>query len=421
MRGVTELDRKGRCVRVVYLHQYFNTLEMPGGTRSLEFARRLVKMGHSVDLLTSDRVSGSGSDGWRVTIEEGVRVHWTPVAYSNVMSYPERMLAFGAYALRSAARAAKIPADVIFASSTPLTIALPGAHAARRQRAPMVLEVRDLWPEVPLALGALKNPAMRWAARRLEAYAYAHADRVVALSPGMREGVVAAGYPAGRVTVIPNACDTALFAGSAEGGQTLRSRDPWIGDRPLVVYTGTVGLVNGVDYLVRIAAAMRQLNAEVRFLIVGSGRCLSEVVSLAKSLGVVDVNVRFLSELPKKEMPAVLGAATIAVSTVIDVPELHANSANKVFDAFAAGVPVAINHEGWLADLLRSSEAGLVVPPTDPSAAALVLNEVLGDSDRLHSMAMRSRELAHTRFDRDALAASLEQVLASAVATNRKR
>ena len=97
--------------------------------------------------------------GWFTTHESGMRVHWLPVRYSNHMTYLARMLAFFKFAIRAAGRARQIRGDVVFATSTPLTIAIPAVYAARRCGIPMVFEVRDLWPELPIAVGALRIPS----------------------------------------------------------------------------------------------------------------------------------------------------------------------------------------------------------------------------------------------------------------------
>lgn len=402
-------------MRITYLHQYFNTLDMPGGTRSYEFARRMAARGHEVQLLTTERRGGPRPERWWVTDEDGINVHWTHVPYSNEMSYSARLRAFAAYSLKAAVRASAIPADVVFASSTPLTIALPGVYVATRRRAPLVLEVRDLWPEVPIALGVLRNPLTRTAARQLESFAYAHSQRVVALSPGMRDGVVMRGFPADRVDVIPNAADVELFKESTALGEKYRRSDPWIADRPLVVYCGTVGTVNGVGYLVRLAESMLATDPEVRFIVAGSGRCLPAVIEEARARGVFDVNFRVIPEIAKREVPMILGAADIAMSTVIDVPELHANSANKFFDALAAGTPMAINHEGWQAELLRRNGAGIVLPASDSAGAASMLHQVLRSPETCNQMGIAARRLAEAQFDRDDLADRFEACLLSAV------
>ena len=144
-------------MRITYLHQYFNTPDMSGGTRSYEMARRLVARGHEVNMVTSWRTDDGRKKPFE-TVEDGIRVQWLPVPYSNAMSYAQRLVAFGRFVVASTRRAAALPSDIVFATSTPLTIALPAVYAARRQRVPMVFEVRDLWPELPIAMGALRNP-----------------------------------------------------------------------------------------------------------------------------------------------------------------------------------------------------------------------------------------------------------------------
>jgi len=404
-------------VRVVYLHQYFNTPAMSGGTRSYEMARRLVAAGHAVDLITSRRDASSPAGGWSVQEIDGIRVHWLPVRYSNRMSYRRRLASFLRYSVGAARRAVGIPCDVVFATSTPLTIALPGIVASRRWRVPMVFEVRDLWPEVPIAMGALRNPLARGAARALERWAYRSSARIVALSEGMAEGVRRTGYPADRVVVIPNACDTRMFDPSPGPGRAFREEHPWLGDRPLVLYAGTLGRVNGVGYLAEMAAAMRALDPRVRFLVIGNGIEREIVERRAAELGVLGTTFFMLPRQPKQAMPALLSASTVATSVVVDVAELEHNSANKFFDALAAGRPVLINHGGWQADLLRETGAGIVVPPDRPPEAARLLHELLVDGERLAAAGRRARQLAETRFDRDRLAGLLADTLEAAVGT----
>lgn len=401
-------------MKINYLHQYFNTPDMTGGTRSYEMARRLVAMGHEVNMISSWR-ENDGRNGWFETNEDGIRVHWLPVPYSNDMNHRERIRAFFRFAWRSAAKAAAIPADVVFATSTPLTIALPGAYAAHRQKVPMVFEVRDLWPELPIAVGALRNPAARYAARKLEHFAYRRSTHVVALSPGMQEGVVKAGVPIEKTTVIPNSADLDLFAPDQQDPAAFRGAHPQLGDGPLVVYTGTMGAINGVDYLPRIAAAARALGSEVQFVVVGRGGREKQVRDEAGRLNVLGVNFHLLPPLSKKAMPNVMAAADLALSLVVDLEELWANSANKFFDALASGTPIAINYRGWQADILRESGAGVVIAPDDAEAAARRIIAFLDDGERLQAAGKAAREVAEERFGRDDLAEQLAKVLENSV------
>lgn len=402
-------------MRILYLHQYFNTPSMRGGTRSYEMARRFVEAGHEVHMVTSRRTGGAAS-GWSQTIEAGVDVHWLDVPYSNRMSYADRMKAFGRFAVAAGPYAAKLPYDLVFATSTPLTIALPGVFAARRRRVPMVFEVRDLWPELPIAMGALKNPVLRAAARALERFAYRNAEQVVALSPGMRDGVVATGYDPSRVHVIPNSSDVELFRDPEAGAEPFYERYPHLRNKRIVMYAGTLGIINGVDYLVRVAAELRDRDPSVHFVIVGDGHERRVIQDLAAESGVLGDTLTLADPLPKEEMPHALAAADLLTSLFIDLPEMWHNSANKFFDALAAATPVAINYGGWQAELLEEHPAGLRLPARDPAAAAEVVVGFLDDPARMATAREEAARLADTTFNRDRLAADVLRVFDLALA-----
>lgn len=399
-------------MRIIYLHQYFTTPTMSGGTRSYEIARRLVARGHDVHMVTTVRDAlPDGPRRWTASETAGIHVHALPVPYSNRMSYARRIEAFLRFAWEAGRKASQLGGDVVYATSTPLTIAIPAVRAARAHRIPMVFEVRDLWPEIPVAIGAVRNPLLIAAARRLERFAYKNAAHVIALSDGMRDGVVATGYPASRVTVIPNACDRELFDVGREPGKAIRATYEWLGDRPLVLYTGTLGLINGVSSLVKIAEAALAIDPEVRFVVVGEGREEALVRSTAVSLGVLDRNFFLVPPIPKAAMPAWLSAADIATSFVIDQPALWANSANKFFDALAAARPVAINYGGWQASVIEEYGAGLVLDRYDPKLAAEQFVRAVRDATWLARAGAAARRLATERYDRDLLTDRLEEVL----------
>lgn len=324
-------------MKIIYLHQYFNTPNMSGGTRSYEMARRMVAAGHEVHMVTSVREHASNSKQWFQTEESGVHVHWYPVPYSNNMGFYQRVKAFLSFAFAARKKAVQLQGDIIFATSTPLTIALPAVPASRRKKIPLVFEVRDLWPEMPIAMGVLNNPVLRFAARKLERWAYDNSEAVVALSPGMKAGVVRQGVAQERVAVIPNGSDNNEFEYSAEAEARFRSERDWLGDSPLFVYAGTFGRVNGVGYIVNVARELLELGSDIKFLLVGNGVEKSSIIDLAQRLGVYEVNVFVEDVLPKSEVPALLSAATIASNLVVDLPEARANSANKFFDTLEIG------------------------------------------------------------------------------------
>lgn len=400
-------------MRIVYFHQYFNLPSEPGSTRSFEMGKRLAAKGHDVHVVTTAREGRSPFRGWRAQTIAGLTVHRTHIPYDNSLGFAGRLQAFFKYAFRAGIRGRHLKPDVIFASSTPLTVAIPARIANLGLAIPIVFEVRDLWPEVPISMGFLRNPIVRWLAYSLQRFAYRNAAHVVALSPDMEAGVLARNYPAENVSVIPNSADLDLFRSSPSAGASFRSRHDWLGGRPLAIYSGTLGRVNDVAYIVRLAREALTARPEYRFMIIGDGSERSATEALAAELGVLDRNLFMFPPIPKTELAPVYSAATIALSTVAPIEALWANSANKVFDAFAAGRPVAINHRGWQADVLQHSGAGLVLDSHDTGRALETLATLMDNQAKADDAGRAAAQLATSRFARDLHGRQLADILES--------
>jgi glycosyltransferase involved in cell wall biosynthesis len=384
-------------MRILYLHQFFITREGVGGTRSYEFARRFAARGHAVRIVTA----GGGS-----RIVEGVEVVGVRGAYSDyvsatAISYPRRMLAFARFTVAATAASLRRPRpDVVYASSPALTIGLAGLIAAARWRAPLVFEVRDLWPEAPIQMGALRNPLLRLGARMLERLVYRRSARVIALSPGIRAGVVAAGTPPERVALVPNASDLELFSPSLDGPAERRRLG--LGDGFVCSYFGAMGEANDLDQLIDAAP----LVDDVQFVLLGDGKRRRELEARAPA------NVRFLDPVPDKRSVARLAAASDACLTLFkDVPVLATNSPNKLFDTFAAGRAAIVNMPGWMRELVEGNDAGVFVRPGDARDLAEKVAWLRDHPREVERLGRNGRTLAEREFDRDALAARALAVL----------
>ena len=401
-------------MRITYLHQYFIGLDRPGITRSYQTARRLAARGHEVNVITGSGGMGA-KGGWTVERMDGFTVHRLANPYDNRMSFWRRVRSFLRFALASSLRAASIPADVVFATSTPLTIAIPGVFAKRCRRVPMVFEVRDLWPEAPISLGVLHNPVLVWAARALEQFAYRNSAEIIALSPGMKEGVARAGYPPERIHLISNGCDLDMFQNPAVLGEEWRALHPEIGDRPVVLYGGALGRANRVSWLAQLAAATGALDPRVCFVVIGDGGEKGDVRRAAMEFGVLDRNFFIMSPVPKLEMAAVQSASMMSMVVLEDNPILWTSSPNKFFDALAAGRPVSVNYGGWQADLIEEHGLGLVLPVSDVPRAARSLVAFLSDPGRVESAGRAAGALAERDFSRDMLVDRVASVLEGVV------
>ncbi len=378
-------------MRILYLHQFFITREGVGGTRSYEFARRFAERGHGVRMVTA----GDGArtvDGIEVV---GVRGGYSDYVSATALSYPKRMLAFGRFAVAACVAALRGPRpDVIYATSPPLTMALPALAAVARWRAPLVFEVRDLWPEAPIQMGALRSPPAVRAARALERLVYSRSSRLIALSPGIRDGIVAAGVSPERVALVPNAADLDLFDPAASDHRGFT-----------VSYFGSMGEANDLTAVLEAARVME----DVRFVLMGDGKRRGELESVAPP------NVEFPGAARGKNEVAALAAASDACLTLFkDVPVLATNSPNKLFDTFAAGRPAIVNMDGWMRELVEANEAGLYVRAGDGRDLADKLGWLRDRPDEARRMGANARALAEREFGRDELASRALAVLEEA-------
>lgn len=401
--------------RLIYLHQYFTIPLLPGGTRSWEFCVRLVRNGWHVSVVCGDSELPDVSEAQILKFYEESKgrfqLNTISLKYSNNLGYSRRILAFLSFALKSSLQILREPkTELTFATSTPLTIAIPALLRKWLRGTPYIFEVRDLWPEMPIAVKAIRSPLTIFLARQLERIAYQNASHIIALSPGMKEGIVKQGISPGKVKVIPNACDNQCFNVPEEIGSEFLRQHPELSGGPLIVYTGTLGYVNGVSYLAHLASHLINLMPLARFLVVGSGAYENEVREVSRELGILEKNFWMWPPIPKAEMPALLSAATVATSLFLPIPEMEKNSANKFFDALAGGRPVVINYGGWHKEILEHSGAGISIPGKNPEAAAIQLAKFLDSPERLQNARAAARRLADTEFDRDFLYKKLAAV-----------
>lgn len=397
-------------MKIIYIHQYFNTPNMSGGTRSYEMAKRLVAAGHEVHIITS-WVKSTDSKTWFEENIDGIKVHWFPNPYNNKMSFKQRIQAFFRFAYAAMKKVSSIPADIVFATSTPLTIAIPGVLGARKQKIPMVFEVRDLWPEVPIAMGILKKPYQIFLAKALEKWAYKNSAHIVALSPGMKEGVVSTGYPEDRVSIIPNSSDNSLFEVSLEDFEKFKLENQWLPPGKVIIYTGTFGLVNNVSVTVNLAKELKKRNSDIKILLIGDGLEYEKVYQRAADEGVLNQHLYIRKQVPKNEIPFFLKYAVMASSFAIDLPAIQANSANKFFDALAAAKPILINYGGWQKDILEKNECGIVAWKKTVEETVNELEAFINNEELYTQACVNAKKLALNDFSRDRLALKLEHIL----------
>ena len=400
-------------MRLLYFHQHFATPRGAAGTRSYEFARALIARGHQVTVVCGAHAL-SGLDlpyddarGWHRGEVDGIDVISLPLAYSNRDSLFRRGWTFLRFALRSVRLALTLEADLVFATSTPITAVIPGLAAKWLRGLPFVFEVRDLWPELPRALG-LRNPFLLGGMSLLEFLGYRSADACIGLSPGIVEGIRARADGRLPVAMIPNGCDLGVFHPSRRAKLTL----PGVGPDDFVAgFTGAHGVANGLDALLEVAQELkRRGDTRVKLIFIGDGREKERLAARAAELGLT--NCLFFPPVPKTELGAITASLDCGLMVLKDVPAFYrGTSPNKFFDYVAAGIPVLNNYPGWLAGLITEHRCGVVVPPGDPVAFADALQSLAADPAARRTLGAAARSLAEKEFARPLLAARFVETL----------
>jgi glycosyltransferase involved in cell wall biosynthesis len=409
-------------MHILYLHQYFATRKGRTGTRSYEFARHFVNKGHSVTMITS----GLGNDEFPVPKDreyielesEGICVVPIAAAYNDPhigtgLSSLQRMLNFYRFARLASRIGRKLcKPDVVFATHTPLTIGLPGISLSHYFNVPFVFEVRDLWPEALINVGGLKNPLGIWWLRRMAKKIYTEAEHIVALSPGMKEGIVRTGIPSERVTVIPNASDLDLFRPDLDGS---RWRDHLgLGERFAAIYFGAMGFANGLEYVIEAARILAERgNDHIVLVLHGDGGKRGALEKMARDYKLT--NVIFNDLVSDKHEVARLVAGCQVCMTIYRAAKENTWSPNKMFDALAAGKPVLVNVSGWLGEMIENNHCGRHLDPLRPDMLAEALEELAANPELCREMGSNARSMAEREFARNELADRLENILLNVV------
>lgn len=391
-------------MKVIYFHQHFTTPQVGGGIRSYELAQRLIRMGHQVIMVTGgnkekyDLPETKKKNVYRGNID-GIDVIQIALPYSNSDGLFKRALTFIKFAVKSIHYAMHEDYDIAFATTTPLTAGIPCIWAKWFRGKKYVFEVRDLWPELPKALG-MKNPIALWGMSLLEKLSYVNACACVGLSPGICEGIARRSQKNKDIALIPNGCDLGLFTPGCREDLKI---DGILPTDKVAVFTGAHGRANGLNAVLDAAKVLLDRGRkDIKFVFVGDGKLKPILKERAQKEKLI--NCLFLGHMPKAELSKIICSADIGLQILANIPAFYyGTSPNKFFDYITAGRPVLNNYPGWLADMIKENKCGIVVEPNNPAAFADGIIYLADNPSLRKEYGNNARALAEREFDRDKL------------------
>jgi glycosyltransferase involved in cell wall biosynthesis len=397
-------------MRILFLSHYFYPEGNAPATRVYELGRRWARMGHDVTVVTCAPnvprgvvYPGYANRLYQHEVVDGVDVRrvWTHLAanegsvrrIANYLSF----LVTGTLAALAAPRP-----DVLIATSPQFFCGLAGVLASGLRRVPFVLEIRDLWPESIVAVGAMRpSRAIRlleWLERRM----YAAATRIVTVGEGYRRKLAERGVAPESVEIVPNGVDLALFRSGADGSR-VRS-EFGLGDAFVCAYVGTIGMGCGLDVVLRAGRLLRERGRDdVRFLLVGDGAVRERLEQEARASGLA--NVVFTGRLDKQRMPEVLAAADACLVHLARRELFTTVMPSKIFEAAAMARPIVLGVEGAAAELVAGAGAGLCIEPENEVQLVDAVLRLADDPALARKLGAAGRGEIASRHDYDGLAA----------------
>jgi glycosyltransferase involved in cell wall biosynthesis len=376
-------------VRVLIIHQHFNTPEKGGPLRSYYLSKALVDAGIEPVVITAHNEKTS-----KVEQVEGIEVHYLPVDYDNRFGYYKRGWAFLKFvfgAVRLASRVKKI--DLCYAISAPLTVGIAARVIKMRLNVPYIFEVGDLWPDAPIQLGFIKNDLVKASLYWLEKTTYRHARCIVALSDPIKTSIEAK-TPGKKVHVITNMSDTDFF--DIEKKDDGLAEKYGVKGRFVVSYIGAIGVANGLEFFTDCAWSSQRAGLPVHFLICGDGALKHSIESSIKRL-----ELRNCTILPFQNRHAVRKLLNITDAAFVcykPYPILETGSPNKYFDGLASGKLIIVNFGGWIKEEIEKEACGVGI--RNPDDIAKAISPFLNDPRLLAQFQNASKTLAERKYSR---------------------
>ncbi len=402
-------------MKILYINQYFKTPDEAGSTRSYWIAKELLKNGYDVTMVSHANTERGYYQNKLIEekMVEGIKLITIRNTYSNNMNTLQRIFSFLKFMFFSTYVVfIEKNVDLVYSSSTPLTVAFPALIRKWFRGTKFIFEVRDLWPEAPIQLGFIKNKWMIKFLRWFEKITYQNAVHIIALSPGMKQGVLKY-IKDEKVSMIPNMAKVDKF--------WLRPIDLSINEKYnlsndtfKIIYFGTIGLANGMDYLIKSIKALDQQNISgFEFVILGDGAKKKDLFDIKSQLQHVQLTI--IDRQPMEIVSKIVNNCDVSICTFSNLPILKTNSPNKLFDSLSAGKISIVNSDGWTKEIVEKYQCGYYVNPDEENDLVQKILFLHSNPDLCKQMGVNAREVAEKYFDKSILCSQINNVVTNII------
>jgi len=403
-------------MRILFFTHYFPPEGNAPASRTHENARHWVDAGHEVTVITCapNCPEGVVYEGYKNKLYQrevidgiDVRRVWTYVAANegtarrilNYVSYMVSAFVCGLLLRRP---------DVMVATSPQFFCGWAGVLFRFFRRVPFVLEIRDIWPESIIAVGAMREGRLMRLLEWMELKMYAAADHIVTVGEGYRQRLLEKNVPGESVSVVMNGINLALFQPQAPDPALKRT---WgVEGRLVCSYTGTIGMACGLEVVLDAAEKLKERGlTDVAFMLVGDGAARKDLEEQAAARGLD--NVVFTKRQPKEAMPAFLAIADVCLVHLRKTDLFTTVMPSKIFEFAGMGKPIINGVEGFAADFVEQAGAGVNIAPEDSEQLVDALVTLKDDPARRTAYGEAGRAHVAAQYDRAKLAADYLRIL----------
>jgi len=386
-------------MKIIYLYQYFGTPKGSWSTRVYEMCKIWIGQGVEVTVITSpydksDIVAKQLITKLKV---DGINLIVINAGDSNRFSLLKRAYKAILFAIIASFYAIKLKSDILIASSGPISIGLPGLLGKFFSKKKLIFEVRDLWPSGAIEMDLIQSNLLKKAFLWFESICYNKSTFVVPCSEGMDLNIKNR-FPHLKTLVIPNACDMQLFSQIDVNFQFPN----WLAENDKVLlYTGSLGLMDACDEII-LGFNLLSNKTNVKLVFIGDGserKYLEDLVCKYK----LENCVFFLGLLCKTEVVQWYKKAIVSFVVFKNYPILSTSSPNKMFDSFAAGVPIIQNTNGWISNIVDKYAVGFNVESKNPESMLIAIKSALENEDLMRNYGLNATKIATENYNRETL------------------
>jgi len=406
-------------MRILFLTMYYKPDNAATGILMAELAEELAEQGHDVRIVTSMPHYSTNSIWKEYRGKWWMRERQGKIAVQRVWSYVPvhkdrllpRFFSYLSFTLLSTFAGLMMPRpDVIVtpSPSPPLTNGVSAYLLGKLRGVPFISNIQDIYPDVAIRMGVMKNPIVIAGYKKLEKFVYAHSGAVTVISEGFRRNLADKGVPAEKITVIPNFIDAAFVAPHPRRNEF--SEDQGWNDQFVALFAGNVGMSQGLDTVLEAAALLRDI-PDLLFAIVGNGASKPALIAQTEALGLN--NVQFLPYQSYDKVPELYSAADLGL---IPLRRGFTNDSvpSKLFTIMGVARPLiaAVDAHSETAQVIAEAGCGLCIAPEDPQALAEAVRTLYESRERAAQMGRLGRRHVERHYTRVSVARQYEAVFA---------